>query len=73
MKAYRINTTSWEEEDFIILTDLTEDQIIGVMKPFVERKRDLDEDYTNADLVDELEYVYQNNQIIEVIPSKIII
>jgi hypothetical protein len=61
----------WNEENFIIATDLTEDQIVSVLSPFVERKRDLDEDYTNEDLVDELEYVYQDSTIIEVNPKRI--
>jgi hypothetical protein len=71
MNSFEINTTAWNEENFIIATDLTEDQIVSVLSPFVERKRDLDEDYTNEDLVDELEYVYQDNTIIEVNPKRI--
>jgi hypothetical protein len=71
MNSFEINTTAWNEENFIIATDLTEDQIVSVLSPFVERKRDLDEDYTNEDLVDELEYVYQDSTIIEVNPKRI--
>lgn len=71
MNSFEINTTAWNEENFIIATDLTEDQIVNVLSPFVERKRDLDEDYTNEDLVDELEYVYQDSTIIEVNPKRI--
>jgi len=71
MKAFEINTTAWNEENFIIATDLTEEQIVSVLSPFVERKRELDEDYTNEDLVDELEYVYQDSTIIEVNPKRI--
>jgi hypothetical protein len=71
MKSFEINTTAWNEENFIIATDLTEEQIVSVLSPFVERKRELDEDYTNEDLVDELEYVYQDSTIIEVNPKRI--
>ena len=65
MRAFEIKTTAWDEENFMIATDLTERQILDVLVPFVERKRDLNEDYTNEDLVDELEYVYRDNIIIE--------
>jgi hypothetical protein len=65
MRAFEIKTTAWDEENFMIATDLTERQIMDVLVPFVERKRDLNEDYTNEDLVDELEYVYRDNIIIE--------
>lgn len=65
MRAFEIKTTAWDEENFMIATDLTERQIMDVLVPFIERKRDLNEDYTNEDLVDELEYVYRDNTIIE--------
>lgn len=65
MRAFEIKTTAWDEENFMIATDLTERQIMDVLVPFIERKRDLNEDYTNEDLVDELEYVYRDNVIIE--------
>jgi hypothetical protein len=65
MRAFEIKTTAWSEENFMIATDLTERQIMDVLVPFITRKRDLDECYTNEDLVDELEYVYRNNIIIE--------
>lgn len=71
MRAFEIKTTAWDDENFMIATDLTEGQIMGVLVPFIERKRDLDEDYTNEDLVDELEYVYRDNTIIELTPKKI--
>lgn len=71
MRAFEINTTAWNEENFMIATDLTERQIMDVLVPFIERKRDLNEDYTNEDLVDELEYVYRDNTIIELTPKKI--
>lgn len=71
MRAFEIKTTAWDEENFMIATDLTERQIMDVLVPFIERKRDLNEDYTNEDLVDELEYVYRDNTIIELKPKKI--
>ena len=71
--SFEINTTAWNEENFVIATDLTESQIVEAITPLVMRERAYGEEYSNADLVDELEYVYQDNIIIEVEPKKIVI
>lgn len=71
--SFEINTTAYNEENFVITTDLTEQQIVDVITPLVMREREFGEDYDNARLVDELEYVYQDNIIIEVEPKKIVI
>lgn len=71
--SFEINTTAYNEENFVITTDLTEQQIIDVITPLVMREREFGEEYDNARLVDELEYVYQDNIIIEVEPKKIVI
>lgn len=71
--SFEINTTAWNEENFVIATDLTESQIVEVITPLVMRERAYGEEYSNADLVDELEYVYQDNIIIEIEPKKIVI
>ena len=52
MRVIRINTTAWEEEDFYLLTTLTDDQIIEVVKPIVQSERDGDECYDNETLVE---------------------
>lgn len=75
MKAFEINTTAFDEENFVLFTDLTEGQIVDVITPIVmaERERDEwhtnDKWYTNDDLIDALMeahpsnkvYAYQNN------------
>lgn len=71
--SFEISTTAFNEENFVIATDLTESQIVDVITPLVMRERAYGEEYSNADLVDELEYVYQDNIIIEVEPKKIVI
>ena len=63
MKAYEINTTAWEEENFILFTDLTESQIKRVIEPIVLNERENGEDYTNDDLIDALLEAYSRNQI----------
>ena len=63
MKAFEINTTAWEEENFVLFTDLTESQIKKVIEPIVLNEREFGEDYTNDDLIDALLEAYPRNQI----------
>jgi hypothetical protein len=63
MRVIRINTTAWEEEDFYLLTTLTDDQIIKVVKPIVQAERDGDECYDNETLVEVLKDLYPNEQV----------
>jgi hypothetical protein len=63
MKAFEINTTAWDEENFILFTDLTESQIIDVITPIVMRERKLGEEYTNDDLIDALIEAYPSNKV----------
>lgn len=63
MKAYEINTTAWEEENFILFTDLTEGQIKKVIEPIVLKEREFGDDYTNDDLIDALIDAYPRNKI----------
>lgn len=63
MKAYEINTTAWNEENFVLFTDLTEGQITDVITPIVMAEREYGEEYTNDDLIDALLNAYPSNQI----------
>lgn len=51
MNIFRINTTAFEEEDFYLLTDLSEQDIIEVINPLVNQERDGYEEYDNESLV----------------------
>lgn len=62
MKAFEINTTAWDEENFVILTDLNESQIKKVIEPIVNREREYGEEYTNDTLIDALLDAYPENQ-----------
>jgi hypothetical protein len=64
MNLFNINTTAFEEEDFLLLTDLTEEQIVKVLKPIVYDERDGGEEYDNDLLIEELIKEYPNNKII---------
>lgn len=63
MKIYKINTTAYEEEDFLLLTDLNEDDITEVINPIVMLERDGYEDYDNKTIISALRKRYPHNKI----------
>jgi hypothetical protein len=62
MRPFEINTTAYDEENFVILTDLNEIQIKKVLEPIVNRERKFGEEYTNDSLIDALLDAYPDNQ-----------
>lgn len=58
MRNLTINTTAFEEEDFMITTDLTDAEIREVLMPILNAERNGDEYYDNDDLVDALLKAY---------------
>jgi hypothetical protein len=58
MNIFRIKTTSWEEEDLVLLTTLTEEQVTDVISPIVEAERDGTSTYDNDGLIEALEDTY---------------
>lgn len=67
MTIYRINTTAFEEEDFFLLTNLTEQQITMVVNPIVMAERDGYEEYDNETIVNALQQTYPNNQVVMIV------
>lgn len=65
MRVVRINTTAYEEEDFFLMTDLTDEQIEEVITPIVELERNDEVYYTNEELVDALIDKYPSNMIVK--------
>lgn len=63
MKAYEINTTSFNGENLIIFTDLTISQIKKVIEPIVQSEREDGEYYDNDVLLDALVDEYPKNQV----------
>lgn len=60
MNIFRINTTAYEEEDFFLLTDLKEEDIIEVIMPLVNQERDGYEEYDNYTLVESIKKRFPN-------------
>ena len=67
MRVIRVNTTSWMEEDFYLLTTLDDDKIIAVIKPIVQADRDsedyIDNPYDNDTLFEALKEKYPNEYL----------
>jgi hypothetical protein len=59
LNLFQVNTTAFDEEDFLLLTDLTEDQVVAVIEPIVLAEREKDEDsYDNDMLVEAINKAY---------------
>ena len=68
IRVVEINTTAFEEENFILVTDLTDEEIQEVITPIVLAERNQIENddnvfYYNETLVSELLEKYPNNLI----------
>jgi len=43
LNLFQINTTAWEEEDFLLQTTLTKEQVVKIITPIVMYERELEE------------------------------
>jgi len=78
LNLIQVNTTAWEEEDFLLVTSLTDEQVTEVIEPIVEESRENEvefeeneDGYTNDDLVDALKKKYPNEIILHYTPDAI--
>ena len=63
IRLVNVNTTAFSEEDFSLITDLTDDEIVKVIEPLVLAEREGDGEYDNDELVSALELEYPKNYI----------
>jgi hypothetical protein len=64
MKTFEINTTAFDEENFILTTDLNEKEIVDVIAPIVMSERDGNGYYDNDELLVALKEAYPTRVII---------
>jgi hypothetical protein len=64
MKTFEINTTAFDEENFILTTDLNEKEIVDVIAPIVMSERDCNGYYDNDELLVALKEAYPTRVII---------
>ena len=71
IRLVEINHTAYEEENVMLVTDLTDDQIKAVIEPIVLKERNSTEEteeecyYDNDTLCDALRETYPTNVIID--------
>ena len=63
MRLFKVNTTAYEEEDFFLLTDLSEQDITEVVHPIVMAERDGEDEYDNESILEALRKRYPKNKI----------
>jgi len=63
LRIVEINTTAYTEEDFLLLTDLSDEQIKSIIGPIVEMERESGIEYYNEQLVEELNKTFTSNFI----------
>ena len=64
MNIFKIRTSSWDEESFILATQLSEKQIRSVIQPMVEEERAGDFVYVNEEYVQALRDAYPKSVIL---------
>jgi hypothetical protein len=65
MRLININTTAFEEEDFLLLTDLNNDDLYEVIMPIVNAERDGEDEYDNEMIYDALKKRYPINLVVK--------
>jgi hypothetical protein len=64
MNIYKIITSRWDEEGFILATQLNDKQIRSVIQPMVDEERDGDIVFTNEDYLERLRDAYPKSVIL---------
>jgi hypothetical protein len=63
MNIFRINTSAWQEEDFYLMTSLTEAKIKKVIEPMVQYERENEMMYDNEEYLNALQQKYPRSVI----------
>jgi|LauGreDrversion4_2_1035121.scaffolds.fasta_scaffold754094_2 hypothetical protein len=72
LRLVQVNTTAYEEEDMLLITNLTDKQIEWVVTPIVERERESEEfGYDNNDLADALRERFPTAIVLNYDPSDV--
>lgn len=65
LRLVQVNTTAWDEEDFLLVTDLSDIQIEIVLDPIIQLEREKDIEYDNEQLVSALKKAHPKAIIID--------
>lgn len=58
MRTVEINANVWSQKSLYIITTLSDEQIVTVLRPIIDIKRDEGESFSNEILVDMLQFRY---------------
>lgn len=58
LRLVKINTTAYSDEDFLLITDLSNLKIEMVIEPIVDKERNENIEYDNEDLIYALRKAY---------------
>ena len=64
MEVFKINTSAWGEEDFYLMTTLSDEQVKKVIQPMVDYERENEILYDNEDYVSALQGKYPKATIV---------
>ena len=64
MNIFRIKTSAWEEESFILATQLSEKQVRSIIQPMVDEEREGDFMFHNDDYIQALKDAYPKSVIL---------
>jgi hypothetical protein len=65
LRLVEVNTTAYEEENFLLITDLTDEQIKTIVTPIVMAERNETSEYDNDTLCELLRESYPSNVVID--------
>ena len=65
IRLVRIKTTFWDEEDFLLITELTDEEIQYIITHIVQAERNSEEYYDNETLYFALKENYPRNLIMQ--------
>jgi len=72
LRLVQVNTTAYEEEDMLLITNLTDKQIEWVVTPIVDRERESEEfGYDNNDLAEALRNQFPTAIVLNYDPSDV--
>jgi hypothetical protein len=64
LSVFEIATSGWKEENFRLMTNLTEEQVRGVIQPMVDKEREDDIVLSNDDYVQALQDKYKSKLVV---------
>ena len=72
LNVFEIKTSSWKEENFYLMTNLTQEQIKKIIEPMVDYEKDNDFIHSNDDYVEALQLKYPKAIVVHYVAFELI-